>query len=252
MLKDQNLAGGVQSGIQVLQKQLFGPGIRVQGQIQHGGLIALQQAAGRHDAGRLLQRKVPPGAGRTAQQAHVAGGRGLGAQHKGPPHSPHHTVHKGILPQHGLFDLGGQPFKAAQMLRLRVGGAFGQQAVILHVPQHLTAVFQRRLGVGILLFQLGILLFQQLVQLFLLLQKGRVQVRQAPGLCLCVRLRRSGTKFHAPACAEYAVHKGFPIVGICHCAALPAVFFQYSVPRPVLQGILPLAKSTPVVYTTDV
>ena len=74
------------------------------------------------------------------------------------------------------------------MLRLRVGGAFGQQAVILHVPQHLTAVFQRRLGVGILLFQLGILLFQQLVQLFLLFQKGRVQVRQAPGLCLCLRL----------------------------------------------------------------
>ena len=145
------------------------------------------------------------------------------------------------------------------MLRLRVGGAFGQQAVILHVPQHLTAVFQRRLGVGILLFQLGILLFQlgillfqQLVQLFLLLQKGRIQVRQSTGLCLCVRLRSSGTKFHAPACAEYAVHKGFPIVGICHCAALPAVFFQYSVPRPVLQGIFPLAKSTPVVYTTSV
>ena len=91
---------------------------------------------------------------------------------------------KASCPSTVFFDLGRQPFKAAQMLRLRVGGAFGQQAVILHVPQHLTAVFQRRLGVGILLFQLGILLFQQLVQLFLLLQKGRVQVRQAPGLCL--------------------------------------------------------------------
>ena len=37
--QDQDLAGGVQSGIQVLQKQLFGPGIRVQGQVQHLSLI---------------------------------------------------------------------------------------------------------------------------------------------------------------------------------------------------------------------
>ena len=71
---------------------------------------------------------------------------------KGAARGPPHAVHKSILPQHRLLDLGGKAFKAAQVLRLHVGGAPGQQAFVLHVPQHLTAVFQRRLGVGILFF----------------------------------------------------------------------------------------------------
>ena len=149
-----------------------------------------------------------------------------------------------------IYDLMSQGKSFADALRTRTFEPDGPNytpriSAVVYADGSYQMSIQRRLGVGILLFQ-------QFIQLLLLLQKGRVQVRQAPGLCLCVLLHSSGTKFHAPACAEYAVHKGFPIVGICHCAALPAVFFQYSVPRPVLQGILPLAKSTPVVYTTDV
>lgn len=68
------------------------------------------------------------------EQDDVAGGGGFGAQHKGAAHGPHHAVHKSILPQHRLPDLGGKAFKAAQVLRLHVGSAPGQQAFVLHVP----------------------------------------------------------------------------------------------------------------------
>ena len=76
-----------------------------------------------------------------------------------------------LLPEDGLFYLGGKAFKAAQLLRLCVCRALCQQAVCFHVPQHPAAVLQRRLYPGILRFQPGILLFEQFVQLLLLLQQ---------------------------------------------------------------------------------
>ena len=77
------------------------------------------------------------------------------AKHKGAAHGPHHAVHKSILPKHRLLDLSDKAFKAAQVLRLHVGGAPGQQAFVLHVPQHLAAAFQRGGGGFCLLLHTG-------------------------------------------------------------------------------------------------
>ena len=158
------------------------------------------------------------------EQDDVAGGGGFGAQHKGAAHGPHHTVHKSILPQHRLLDLGGKAFKAAQMFRLHVGGAPGQQAFVLHVPQHLAAAFQRGGGGIALGFELGVLLLQQLVQPFLLFQKRRVQVRQG-GAAACFGYRSAGGGLESAPRAEHAVHQTFPIIGVCHKTSLRAVFF---------------------------
>ena len=49
---------------------------------------------------------------------------------------------RSVLPQHHLFHLSGQPFEAAQMLLSDFGGSFGQQAVGLHVLEHLPALGQ--------------------------------------------------------------------------------------------------------------
>ena len=223
VLKNDDLAGGVQGGVKVLQKQLFGPGVRVKGKVQHGGLVVLQQAPRCHDTGRLRQREVPPGAGCPADEDHVACRRALGAQHKGAPHGAHYAFHKGILPEDALFHLGGKALKAAQLFRRHIGGAFGQQAVGLHVPQHPAAVFQRRLRGGVLGLELGVLLFQQLVQLALVLLQCGVQVRQGAACGLCgLRLlpRLCAAEFELAARAEHTVHKGFPIIGICHTDAL--------------------------------
>ena len=177
MLKNHDLPGGVQGRIQILQKQLFRTGIGVEGKVHHRGFVALQKAPRRHDAGGLCQRKVPPRTGSAAQQDHIACCRALGAQHKGPAHGAHHAVHKGILPQHGLFYLGGKALKAAQLLGGQVCCTFGKQAVGFHIPQHLTAVLQCRLHRVILRFELGILFFGQGIQLLLVFQQGSVQVR---------------------------------------------------------------------------
>ena len=177
VLKDHDLPGCVQGRVQILQKQLFRTGIGVEGKVHHRGFVALQQAPRRHDAGGLFQRKVPSGACTSADQDHVACRRALGAQHKGPAHGAHHAVHKGVLPQHGLFYLGGKALKAAQPLGGQVCRAFGKQAIGFHIPQHLTAVLQCRLHRIILRSELGILLFEQGIQLLLVFQQGSVQVR---------------------------------------------------------------------------
>ena len=160
MLKHHDLARGVQRGVQILQKQLFRAGVGVERKIHHRHPVALQKPPRRHDAGSLGQCKVPSRARCTPQQDHIAGGCALGAQHKGAAHGPHHAVHKGILPKDGLFHLGGKAFKAAQLLRLCVCRALGQQTVCFHIPQHLAAVLQRRLHPGILRLQPGVLLFE--------------------------------------------------------------------------------------------
>ena len=250
MLKDHDLPGGVQGCIQILQKQLFRTGIGVEGKVHHRGFVALQKAPRRHDAGGLCQRKVPPRTGSAAQQDHIACCRVLGAQHKGPAHGAHHAVHKGILPEDGLFHLGGKALKAAKVLCGHIGSALGKQAVRFHIPQHLAAVLQSRLHCSVLRFQLGVLFFEQGIQLLLVFQQGSVQVRHCGRFGLwrfAFRLGRAAKARLSP-CAEHTVHKVFPIVGICH--GLPSVFvvfFQYSVPGQLLQ--FPLEKSTPVVYT---
>ena len=250
MLKDHDLPGGVQGRIQILQKQLFRTGIGVEGKVHHRGFVALQKAPRRHDAGGLCQRKVPPRTGTSAQQDHIACCRALGAQHKGPAHGAHHAVHKGILPENGLFHLGGKALKAAKVLCGHIGSALGKQAVRFHIPQHLAAVLQSRLHRSVLRFQLGVLFFEQGIQLLLVFQQGSVQVRHCGRFGLWRFAFRLGgaAKARLSPCAEHTVHKVFPIVGICH--GLPSVFvvfFQYSVPGQLLQ--FPLEKSTPVVYT---
>ena len=246
MLEHHDLARGVQGGVKVLQKQLFRAGVGVERQVHHCHPVALQKPPRRHDAGGLGQCKVPPRARSAPQQDHIAGGCALGAQHKGAAHGPHHAVYKGILPEDGLFHLGSKALKAAQLLRFCVCRALGQQAVRFHVPQHLAAVLQRRLHPGILRLQPGILLFQQFVQLLLLFQQRRVQIRQAAacrffGLRL-FRLRLRAAELQFAARAEHAVHQAFPIIGVCHGAALHrCFFFQYS----ELRGILQAQKSSP-------
>ncbi len=111
VLKDKDLPGRVQGGVEVLQEELFGSGIGVKGQIQRGDPVALQKAPGRHAAGSFFQCKMPACACPACEQDDVAGGGGFGAQHKGAAHGPHHAVHKSILPQHRLLDLGGKAFK---------------------------------------------------------------------------------------------------------------------------------------------
>lgn len=241
VLEHHDLARGVQGGVKVLQKQLFRAGVGVDRQVHHCHPVALQKPPRRHDAGGLGQRKVPSRARCTPQQDHIAGGCSLGAQHKGAAHRPHHAVHKGILPEDGLFHLGGKAFKAAQLLRLCVCRALGKQTVCFHIPQHLTAVLQRRLHPGILRFQPGVLLLQHFVQPLLLFQQRRVQVRQAVarrffGLRL-FRLRLCAAELQFAARAEHAVHQAFPIIGVCHGAALHrCFFFQYSELRGILQA----------------
>ena len=224
VLKGKDLPGRVQGGVEVLQEELLGSGIGVKGQIQCGDLVALQKAPGRHAAGSLFQREMPACACPACEQDDVAGGGGFGAQHKGAAHGPHHAVHKSILPQHRLLDLGGKAFKAAQVLRLHVAGAPGQQAFVLHVPQHLAAAFQRGGGGIALGFELGVLLLQQLVQPFLLFQKRRVQVGQG-GAAACFGCRSAGGGLESAPRAEHAVHQTFPIIGVCHKTTLRAVFF---------------------------
>ena len=241
VLKHHDLARGVQGGVKVLQKQLFRAGVGVECKVYHRHPVALQKPPRCHDAGSLGQCKVPPRARSAPQQDHVAGGCALGAQHKGAAHCPHHAVHKSVLPEDGLFYLSGKAFKAAQLLRLCVCRALGQQAVRFHIPQHLAAVLQRRLHPCILRLQPGVLLLQQFVQLLLLFQQRRVQVRQAAarrffGLQL-FRLRLRAAELQFAARAEHAVHQAFPIIGVCHGAALHrCFFFQYSELRGILQA----------------
>ena len=213
-----------QGGVEVLQEELLGSGIGVKGQIQRSDPVALQKAPGRHAAGSFFQCKMPACACPACEQDDVVGGGGFGAQHKGAAHGPHHAVHKSILPQHRLPDLGGKAFKAAQVLRLHVGGAPGQQAFVLHVPQHLAAAFQRGGGGIALGFELGVLLLQQLVQPFLLFQKRRVQVGQG-GAAACFGCRSAGGGLESAPRAEHAVHQTFPIIGVCHKTSLRAVLF---------------------------
>ena len=120
---------------------------------------------------------MPPRTGSAAQQDHIACCRALGAQHKGPAHGAHHAVHKGILPENGLFHLGGKALKAAKVLCGHIGSALGKQAVRFHIPQHLAAVLQSRLHRSVLRFQLGVLFFEQGIQLLLVFQQSSVQVR---------------------------------------------------------------------------
>ena len=232
VLKDHDLTGGVQGRVQILQKEFFRPGVGVEGQIQRGDPIALEQAPGRHAAGRFRQGKVPPGARAAAQQHHIAGRRGFRAQHKGAAHGPRHALHKGVLPEDRLFYLIGQPLKAAQMLWLRVCRALGQQTVFFQIPQHFAAVFQRRLCGGVLPFQGRILLFEHFIQLFLPGQQGCVPIRQRAVLRFfrflrfgLGRLRRALREFELAARAKHAVHQAFPIVGICH-SCLRVCFFS--------------------------
>ena len=120
---------------------------------------------------------MPSGACTSADQDHIACRRALSAQHKGPAHGAHHAVHKGILPENGLFHLGGKALKAAKVLCGHIGSALGKQAVGFHIPQHLAAVLQSRLHLRVLRFQLGILFFEQGIQLLLVFQQGSIQVR---------------------------------------------------------------------------
>lgn len=135
-----------------------------------------------------------------------------------------------------VFYLGGKAFKAAQVLRLHVGGAPGQQAFVLHVPQHLAAAFQRGGGGIALGFELGVLLLQQLVQPFLLFQKRRVQVGQG-GAAACFGCRSAGGGL------ESAPGPNTPFIRLSQSSVyaikLPSVqcfFFQYSGVWYVLQG----------------
>ena len=203
----------MERGIEVLQKELFGPGVGIERKVERCGLVALQKSPRRHAAGRFFQREVPSGPAPAGQQNDVPRCGRLGPQHERTPHGPHHAVHKGVLPEDRLFHLGGKALKAAQMLRLDVGGPFGQQTVIFHILQHFAAVGKGRFGGGILRFQLGRLRFQQFVQLFLLFQQGRVQVRQgAAGLGLWF----GGQGLEFSTRAEHTVHQAFPIVCVCH------------------------------------
>ena len=219
VLKDHDLAGGVERGVEVLQKELFGGGVRVKRQVERGDLVVLQQAPHSHTAGGLLQREVPPGAGAAAQQDDVPGGGRFGAQHKGAAHGADDRVHKGVLPQHGLPDFVGQPLEAAQMFGFHVGGAFGQQAVILHVPQHPAAVGQCGLGGGVLRLQLGRLGLEHRIQLLLLFQKRRVQVVQSAVWLLPGFGGGAGGGFEFAARPEDSIHQGLPIICICHVIA---------------------------------
>ena len=224
VLKNHNLPRGVEGRIEVLQKEFFRPGVGVEGQIQHGAGVALEQPPGRHPARQLPQGKMPPGAAAARDQDHVPGPGRLHPQHKGPAHGPHQLVHKLVLPQHRLFHLGCQPLEAAQVLGRGVGGAFSQEAVSLHILEHLAALGQGFLGGVVLLFQLGVLGPQQLVQGFLLFQQGFIQIGQVGrGL---LRLRFLGGRTAGadpPPCAEHIVHQTFPVVVITH-SCLPIVF----------------------------
>ena len=105
------------------------------------------------------------------------------------------------------------------MLLFDFGGAFGQQAVGLHILKHLPALGQRLLcGVSA---QLGVLFFQHFVQLFLLLQQGCVHIGQT-GL---FRRRFLRIKAQFSSRAEHSVHQVLPIVGVCHLPASVLRFF---------------------------
>ena len=259
MVEQHHLPRAVQGGIEILQKELFGAGVRVKGQVHPGHLAALQQAPGGHPAGGLLQGKVAAGARRPPQQDHVARLLAVGPQHKGPAHGPNQGVHIVVLAQHRLLDLGGQPLEAAQLRRRDVRRALGQQAVGLHVPQQLAAFFQRLPCGGVLPPQGFVLLFQQLVQRLLLLQQGFVQVRSlgpgggagglggsrfGPGL-----FGRPGLLFgraagaHPPSRAEHTVHQAFPIVVVTHHGASLSIS-RGTGPAP-LPGMRPARPRTP-------
>ena len=180
---------------------------------------------------------MPSGARPAADEDHVPGGGALGAQHKGTAHGTHYAVHKSVLPEDGLFHLGGKALKAAQMLGRHIGRSLCQQAVILHIPHKPPGVIQRRAGGRVLLFQAGILLLEQFIQLLLIFQQCGVQVCRGGSTRLCFRSGRAAAEARPPARAEHAVHKVFPIVGICHGFALRRiVFFQYRAGRCGLQG----------------
>ena len=168
------------------------------------------------------------GACPTRDEDDVAGGGCRGAQHKGAAHGPHHAVYESVLPQNGLLDLGGKARKAAQVLLLYIGSALGEQAVLLHIPQHLAAVFQRGGGGIVLGLELGVLLPQQLVQPLLLFQKRRVQVGQGTAAGRLGRGSAGGGLELAPG-AEYAVHQAFPVIGVCHKAFPPCSGFSSSI-----------------------
>ena len=182
----------MEGGVQILQKELFSPRVGVKRQIHNGQLIALQKTPDGHAVGRLRQSEMPPRAGRTAEQDDVPGRGGLRSQHERPTHRPHDAVYEGVLPQHCLFHLSGQPFEAAQMLLFDFGGA-----------------------------QLGVLFFQHFVQLFLLLQQGCVHIGQT-GL---FRRRFLRIKAQFSSRAEHSVHQVLPIVGVCHLPASVLRFF---------------------------
>ncbi len=218
VLKDHDLARRMEGGVQILQKELFCPGAGVEGKIHDGQPVALQKPPGGHAAGRLRQSEIPPRAGRTAEQDDVPGRGGLRPQHKGAAHGPHDPVHEGVLPQHRLFHLSGQPFEAAQMLLSDFGGALGQQAVGLHIFKHLPALGQRLLRRAAP--QRGVLLFDHLIEFFLLLKKSRVQVGQAGFLRRLLHIIAQ-----LSSRAEHSVHQALPIVGVSHLPASVLRFF---------------------------
>ena len=209
----------MEGGVQILQKELFGPRVGVKRQIHDGQLIALQKTPGGHAAGRLRQSEMPPRAGRTPEQDDVPGRGGLRPQHERPAHGPHDAVHEGVLPQHRLFHLSGQPLEAAQMLLPHLCRALGQQAVGLHLLQHLPALGKRLLRR--VAPQRGVLLFEHLIEFFLLFKKSRVQVGQAGFLRRLLHIIAQ-----LSSRAEHSVHQALPIVGVSHCACLRPAFFS--------------------------
>ena len=126
--------------------------------------------------------KCRPVTGSAAQQDHIACCRALGAQHKGPAHGAHHAVHKGILPENGLFSPRRQGPQSCQdalrshrqcPLASRPSASISRSIWRLSSRADCTAVILR--------FQLGILLFEQGIQLLLVFQQGSVQVRHCGG-----------------------------------------------------------------------
>ena len=218
MLKDHDLARRVEGGVQVLQKELFCPGAGVEGKVHDGQPVAPQKPPRGHAAGRLGEGEVPPRARCTAEEDDVPSRRRLCPQHKGAAHGPHDPVHEGVLPQHRLFHLSGQPLEAAQMLLPHLCRALGQQAVGLHLFQHLPALGKRLLRRAAP--QRGVLLFEHLIEFFLLLKKSRVQVGQAGFLRRLLHIIAQ-----LSSRAEHSVHQALPIIGVSHCACLRPAFF---------------------------
>ena len=199
-------------------------------------LSLCKKAPGRHAAGSFFQREMPACACPACEQDDVAGGGGLGAQHKGAAHGPHHAVYKSILPSTVCLTSAARPSKLPRCSGFTSVVPPGQQAFVLHVPQHLAAAFQRGGGGIALGFELGVLLLQQLVQPFLLFQKRRVQVRQG-GAAACFGCRSAGGGL------ESAPGPNTPFIRLSQSSVyaikLPSVqcfFFQYSGVWYVLQG----------------